>query len=132
MAGFIDKAVSYGVGLLIVFLLTATIILPQFSTAWRYCQAKEWVGAEGGTNTNCTTPYRTANTTMVDHTADTHTEAGDTSPVADDNGLADNFCLNCATLGGYRTTVQGLAVLALAMAFIGFAIYFFPKRTFGI
>lgn len=130
MAGkdLLTKAVGVGIGLLILFLLFSTLIMPQFSTAWRYCQGREWVGATGGTLTNCTTPYQNSNTSYVNPAGATHTESGQTDPVVTDNDAADQFCLNCATVGGYRATNQGLTLLILVMGLIGFALRFFPRR----
>jgi len=113
--------------LLLLFLLGSTLILPNFSKAWRFCQAKEWVGAHSGTLTNCTTPYENSNTSYVDPAGTSHIEEGETSPLAADNLNADQFCLNCKTPGGYRTTVQGLTLLALVLAIIGIALLFFGK-----
>jgi len=123
------KNIVYSViGLTILFVITGSIMMTQFSNAWRYCQARQWVGAQGGALTNCTTPYQTSNTTYVNPAGAEHTENGLTSPIATDNANANSFCLNCATLGGYRTTVQGLTLLVLAIGFIGFGLYFMKKR----
>lgn len=127
MAGILNRALAIGIGLMILFLIASTLIMPNFSTAWRYCQAREWVGADGGTLTNCTTPYQNANTTFVDNGTGIHTENGRTDPVASDNTEANSFCLNCSVAGGYRPTVQGLVVLAMVLGFVAFAIYFWPK-----
>lgn len=131
MAGILEKALAVGIGMMLLFILASTLIMPQFSKAWRYCQAKEWVGTQGGVLTNCTTPYQTANTTFVDNTTATHTEDGETNPRdTDTDGGTNRFCLNCKTLGGYRTTVQGLVVLVLMLALITFGLHFFPRRRF--
>jgi len=127
MAGILDKSVAYGVGLLILFLLGSTLIMPHFSSAWKYCQAREWNPDMGGLlGANCSIPYTNANTSAV--TASPHTEGGLTSPVEEAGENVDVYCLNCERPGGYRTTVQGLTVLALALGLIGFALYFFPKK----
>lgn len=130
MAGYINKSVQYGIALVIVFLLASTLILPQFSNAWRYCQAKEWVGTHGGTQTNCTVPYTAANTSAVAPAGGTHTEGGETNAVDTDTVGTDIYCLNCNTEGGYRSTVQGLTFLMLALGFIYFAVNFIPSRRF--
>lgn len=134
MAGILDKAIAYSVGLLLLFLLASTLILPNFSKAWRFCQAKQWNPDDGGLlGANCTTPYTNANTSAV--TGTPHTEDGETVPAEvdiDPYESIDVYCLNCETLGGYRTTVQGLVLLALALALIGFAMIFLPKKKVGL
>lgn len=131
--GVLDRAVAYSVGLLVLFLLGSTLIMPQFSKAWKYCQALQWNPDEGGAlGANCTTPYTNTNSTPVVNETTKHTEEGDTWPVDQDSTAiegVDYYCLNCDTPGGYRTTVQGLVILVLSLALIGFAIKFLPKRA---
>lgn len=122
----VNKLIYGGIALALLFILASTVMLPYFSTAWRYCQALQWVGAHGSSYTNCTVPYQTSNTSAVSGTS--HTENGITSPVATDSGNSDEFCLNCATQGGYRTTVQGLSVLILVIGLIAFGLHFFGKK----
>lgn len=128
--GSLLKLIGYGVGLLVLFILVSTLVLPQFDDAWRYCQALEWVAIQGGTMTNCSTPYKASNESTVLNTSSTHTEDGITSPVDTDTDAGiDEFCLNCATEGGYRDSVQGILLLALVVGAIAFGLYFFrPDR----
>ena len=124
----IQDMIAVSIGLVIVFVISSSILLPQFSTAWKYCQAREWVATQGGVLTNCTTPYTTANTSFVDTTGGTHTESGLTSPINADTGApVDAFCLNCSTLGGYRTTVQGLVLLLLVLFLVAIGLRFFGR-----
>jgi len=116
------------VALGVAMVLLATLILPQFSSSYRYCQARTWQGAVGNVYTNCTNRYQDAfNTSFVDASSGTHTENGATDPVTTDNANAESFCLDCTTLGGYRTTMQGITLLVFVLAIIGFGIYFIPK-----
>lgn len=116
------------VALLMIYLLASTMIMPFFSQAWRYCQQKHWVVAQGGVNTNCTLIYQTANTTAVTQGAATHTELGETIPLAADSGIADNYCVNCGAAGGYRVSNQGLQLFVLIIALIGFGVSFMSVR----
>ncbi len=118
MAITLSKTANKAIAAAILFAIVSAVVLPFFSRAWRYCQAREWVGAQGGVLTNCTTPYQTANTTAVDPTAASHTEQGETSPVATDNTNADVWCLNCSTLGGYRGAMQGLLLVMFVVVMI--------------
>lgn len=133
MAGIVDKAVGISIGLLILFLFATTLILPQFSSSYRYCQGLEWKGAAGDVYTNCTARYQEEfNETEVAQRAagatGSHTENGVTSPVDDDAINVTSYCLNCETAGGYRTANQGLNLLILTLALVGFALIFLPKR----
>ena len=124
----VQEMIAISIGLVIVFIIGSSILMPQFSSAWKFCQAREWVATQGGVMTNCTTPYQTANTSFVDTTGGTHTEGGLASPINADTGVpVDAFCLNCSTLGGYRGTVQGLVLLLLVLFLIGVGMRFFGR-----
>lgn len=129
MAGILDKSITYGIALLVVFLLASTIVMPQFSNAWRYCQNRQWnpdhANAQGA---NCTNLYQNATNDSAISGVSEFTMNGLTSNVEDGGENVAYYCLNCDVAGGYRTTIQGLAVLTLVMGLIGFAIYFLPKN----
>lgn len=120
MAKSVLMPIIYGaVGLMIAFIVFGAVVMPEFSKAWRYCQALSWEGATGGVYTNCSDRYQDEfNTTFVDVTAGSHTENGITSPIGSDNTGSSSYCLNCKTTGGYRTTVQGLTLLTLSIGVI--------------
>ena len=128
MAISVKNITAVALGLALVFIITSSILLPQFSSAWRYCQARQWVATQGGVMTNCTTPYQTANTTFVDTTGTSHTEGGLASPLNSDTGVGvDRFCLNCSTAGGYRTTVQGVLLLVLVLFLVAIGLRYFGR-----
>lgn len=129
MSSILDKIILGAVALGLAFVIISSLILPYFSSAYRYCQALQWEGAEGSVYTNCSNRYQDAfNTSFVDTVTRSHTEGGITSPVEADTGNAtDPFCLNCETLGGYRVPMQGMVLLVLVLAIVGFGVYFMPK-----
>jgi hypothetical protein len=113
----------------VAFVLLATMILPQFSLAWRFCQARAWYVANGS-YTNCSARYSVNSTPVT--TNDTHTENGETIPFGD--GDFDNptgvreYCQNCDTAGGYRQTNQGLLLLVLVIGLVGIAVAYLKMR----
>lgn len=131
MASSINKAIAVGIGLVLLFIMASTMIMPFFKQSWQYCQDMVWEGAQGGTLTNCTRVIENSNTTAVMVAGNiSHTEGGYPAArvAADANYLFTNqFCLNCNVAGGYRTTSQGLTLLVLVIGLVGFAVYFFKR-----
>lgn len=131
----IKRAVAVGVALGIIFILAANLILPYFSSSYRYCQDLRWEGATGNVYTNCTNRYQDAfNTSYVACVYETigdvcvsHTENGITSPINNNATNISSYCLNCLTAGGYRIATRGLVLLVLVLGLIGFGIYFLPR-----
>jgi len=112
----------------------ATLIIPQFSSSYAYCEELQWNCDADRSFSNCTSRRQEQRntsvvkegshtqdgvTTKVDSTCQTNATAG--------GGGAPYYCLNCETLGGYRSTVQGLALIVIAIGLIGFGLYFLPK-----
>ena len=126
--GLVNTLVMGAIGLTVLFLLASTLILPYFSTAYRFCSNKQWEGATGGVYTNCSNRYQDAfNQTPVPASGGYHTENGETNPVDSDSLNSTQFCLNCSVLGGYRTTIQGLTVLVLVLALIFFGVKYLKR-----
>ncbi len=126
----LNKIVYGTVGLLLLFLMASSVFMPFFSSSWRYCQARQWNCGVAGVYTNCTSRYQDPfNTTVVDPSTGTHTEGGLTDPVDTDTTQAacTHYCLNCETAGGYRTSAQGLLLLVLVIALIGFGVRYLPR-----
>lgn len=138
MGSILNNVLAVSLGLVVLVVVASSILLPQFSTSWRYCQAREWKCADGGTTTNCTTPYATSNTTQVvlnaTGSATSHTELGLTESVETDDCSnhtnVDNFCLNCDTAGGYRSATQGLLLLGLVLGLMGLGIKFILPKVY--
>ena len=127
--GVLDKSVSYGIGLLVLFLIGGVLVLPMFSDAYRYCQTVKWAGAHGTGTGNCT--YDDVNFNTSEITAGStgqHTESSLGTYDIEADHSADRYCLKCVTEGGWRTTTQGLVILVLVVGMIAFALYFFPKK----
>lgn len=131
-SNILNKSLAIGIGLLVLFLLGSTLIMPQFSSAWRYCQEVKWTGANAGVTTNCTyddDPAHFNNSMINVSTTYTYTRSGvgtyDIDATADG---ASSLCLGCLTAGGWRTSTQGLLLLVLVAALVTFALYFFKRR----
>lgn len=131
-SNILNKIVAGTVALALIYVIVASLVLPYFSSSYRYCQALQWEGAEGNVYTNCTNRYQDEfNTTFLScfgTTCTTHTENGKTSPVRTTAVNLTSYCLNCATLGGYRGAMQGIVLLILVLGLVGFGVYMMPKR----
>jgi hypothetical protein len=115
------------IALAILFIFTATIILPNFATTYNFCQIPQWKSANGGVTTNCTSPMLSGTNTSLCTPGSTYTQGGFTANVESNNG-ADSFCLNCNTPGTYRSLNQGVLLLTLVVGIIGFGIYFIKVK----
>ena len=124
----VSAIVMGAIGLVILFLLASTLIIPQFSNAWRFCSNKQWEGATGGVYTNCSSRYQDAfNQTSVLADSTHHTEEGETNPVNADSLNSTQYCLNCSVQGGFRSTVQGLVLLIMVLGLIAFGLRYMKR-----
>lgn len=124
------KNIVYGaVAILILFILASTIMLPEFRKSWQYCQNPRWRADNQSVGTNCTNEIAFNNTPIT--SAGTWTADDGKSYVCggdqDCTTATSRFCVNCDTLGGYRTSTQGLVLLILVMGIVGIAVAFIPK-----
>lgn len=109
----LKKMIMGGIILAIIFVLLGNLIMPQFSTAWRYAQDLCW------TNVTASCDYDTTVNTTVITNANTCTGSG---------YAQGDLCQAVQTAGGYRVANQGLMILILIIALIGFALTFWSKR----
>jgi hypothetical protein len=122
----IKTTVSVLVALTIFFLLASVVILPYFSSAYRYtCSAYQWKPAAGGVTTNCTTLIVSANDSALT-AGSSYTQEGVNSPTA--AGLASSYCLDCTTQGS-RATSTGMVLFVLLIGFIFVAVTFLRYIT---
>lgn len=121
----VDSIVKGVIALTVLFLLMATIVLPQFANTYNYCQNPAWKpdNSSDGTYTNCSSRVQDAY-----NSTPTPSDYPITEDTTDDHLNYTKLCLNCDTAGAYRTTIQGLAVLLIVIGVIGFAVYFLRRK----
>jgi len=127
-SSIMNKAITVGIGLLLVFLLSAAIVMPRFSDSWRYCQDVRWDCAAAGAVTNCTYDDNVEhfNNSYVDtSTGARYTRSGIGTYDVVLGAECSDMCLRCITAGGYRASAAGLQLLILVLALIGFGLLFF-------
>lgn len=118
MKGIAVKSIVYGVvALMIVFLVFGALVMPYFSSAWRFAQDVCLTPSDTGDTVGNCTYDKTANTTVI--VAGDHICTGN-----DENSTAGIWCQKVQTAGGYRISTQGLLLLILVMALVGTALYF--------
>jgi len=117
MAFSVDKIIYGGIALAVLFLMLSTIVLPFFSSSYRFAQATCW------TNTTSQCDYDIAtNTTVI-------SSALACSASVFPTGLSGvTMCQAISTAGGYRSMTQAAILLVFFLAIIGFALRFMPKR----
>ncbi len=105
----------YGtIALAILFLLFSTIIMPQFSSSYRYAQALCW----DNTTANCDySPVTNLTEVLVGTNC--------TGQMEDSSNTA--WCQRVLTAGDYRATNQGIVLLVLVIALIGFGVMFISR-----
>lgn len=117
----VRKIIAVPIALAVLYLMLNTVIFPNFKKSWQFCDTKTWYPAHGAVTTNCTSLVDTKNDTML--SGATFTEDGETWATSG-VGAQNNFCLSCSTEGNYRSTNQGLQVLILVIALVGFGVGF--------
>lgn len=122
MSGNLNKILYGGIALAVIFLILPSLVLPMFNESSNYCAITKWYGADNGVLTNCTDVKTASNSSFVDLAKTTYLG----QPLDQDNGMADQFCLNCET-GGRVSMATGIIVIILIISLVGFAIYFVPK-----
>jgi len=121
MSNIINRVIYGGIGLVMLFLLSSTLILPQLDGAMdRSCSSITWRCADGGVKTNCTYDMGT-------NTTSTPTDYPIIETTAGDHVWCSEQCLSCDDSGGFRTTTQGLLLLVIVIGLIGFAVYFMRR-----
>ena len=119
MANETNRIIYGAIGLVLLFVLMSTLVLPTISkTMGNTCQSISWYGADGGSYANCTNRVQSEYNTTSTPTDYPITE---TSP--DDHLWATNLCLQCNDVGGYSSTVKGLFTLVVVIALISSAVY---------
>lgn len=133
---------SLGIGLIILFLLAGSLIMPFFATTYEHGTGTNPCNRDNtcsGTSTNINNQYCTAGTqdagagtqacTNCNGSAGYETFIKNCLSLIDQGTYMNNsFCNPCTTLAGYRTSYQGLLALILVIALIGFAVTFIKLR----
>lgn len=124
-----SKTISYfvygAIALALLFILTTSIIMPQFNTTYNYpsCVANSttWYNASryAGTTTVC----QVYNTSTLDQTVGLQACYGTDGATGENSSVCCRTCTNFS----WRSSGQGLFVLVLVMALIGFAVAFIMK-----
>lgn len=115
MAIGVGKIIYMALALGLLFLMIPTVIMPSFSSSYRFAQVTCW------TNTTANCDYdTTVNTTPL--------TTSQVSCGASEYGAATSYCQRISTAGGYRTANQAIILLLLVVAMIGFAVYFVKKQ----
>lgn len=120
----IQRVIAVGIAMAVLFVMLGTVVLPFFQDTYSKatCQNPAWNCANAGAYTNCTNRIQDAyNTTPLP------TDYPIVESTAGDTTWCSHLCLDCETAGSYRTTAQGLLVLGLIVAVIGFAVYFMRR-----
>ena len=114
--------IVYGaVAILILVVLASALLLPEFGKSYGYCVAPVWKMDTDYSASNCSDGVtRGGNASAITAAGSYAANNGITYPCTTDcNPDSANFCVNCDTRGGYRTSNQGLLLLVLVMALIG-------------
>ena len=119
----IMKPIYIGIALAVLFIMLSTMVMPYFSTAFRYAQDVCWTG----TAANCDYDTNTNSTVITNSTAVTGTGLyGVCAPTA--TNFATAMCLHITTAGGYRSITQAVILLIFFFTILGFALRFLPKK----
>jgi len=126
----LKQIVYIGIALAILYILTTTIIMPQFANNYEYgfgtqpCSKTGCTSATGLTNPKCLTGSATP---IVCATCNTTT--GYSTFLSSCSSLIawtnDTHCYQCNAFNSYNATNQGLLLFILVIGFISFGIVFF-------
>jgi hypothetical protein len=113
----IDKVIYGAIAMAILFAMLSIIVLPYFSSSYRFAQSTCW------TNTTANCDYdSTVNTTVI---ASTQACSAGVFPAGLSGGI---MCQAIVTAGGYRVINQSLMILVFFLAILGFALMFMPRK----
>jgi len=129
----INKFIAGVVAMLILFLLASTMFVGFFATTYEHGFGTEPCNKDGCVlgDTEFSNPNCLTHSTTIIACTSCNVSAGYEfflDNCGDLIAVSNNtHCYQCTTFQGWQSTSQGLILLVLVIAIIGFAVYFLPK-----